>query len=269
MNDFNFSIPIDVIEKSSKDKNGNEVKEMIIHGMASDNSKDIEGEVLEPSGYVTNYFLNGGYINYEHLAKKSPKFLIGEPIEAKVDSNKFMIKAKLWNNSEVAVDAYNKIMELKENGSTRKAGFSIEGKALARDPMNPKRITKALITNVALTFNPVNGNTWADIVKGVQKEDYVEPDYEKGDDTIDYIFEFEKDGKKFRVGKDYKVFEVVNKAMDISNTKPLIPESLEKKPKSLQLSEIKKAVDNVLKHKWVIDDNIEVKNKIIDFLKNN
>lgn len=268
MNDFNFFIPIDEssIEKAAKEPIESRYDNMLLEGVASDNSKDIEGEVLEPSGYVTSYFLNGGYINYEHLAKKSPKFLIGEPIDAKVVNNDFKIKAKLWKSSDVARDTWDKILEMKKEGSKRRPGWSIEGKALSRDPMNPKRITKALITNVALTFNPVNGNTWADIVKGVQKEDYVEPEYEQGDDTLDYILEFEKDGKKFRVGKDYKVFEV-KKSMGIDNTKPLVPESLEKKPKSLQFSEIKKSIDNLLKYKWLIDRDDNFGKRIIEILK--
>ena len=45
---------------------------------------------------------------------------------------------------------------MQESGSTRKPGMSVEGKALERDKKNPKRVTKALITNIALTMTPVN-----------------------------------------------------------------------------------------------------------------
>src|SRR5690606_2837507 len=48
----------------------------------------------------------------------------------------------------------------------RRMGFSIEGKALDRDPLNPKRITKARITGVAITASPKNPNTLMSIVKG-------------------------------------------------------------------------------------------------------
>lgn len=251
MEKFNFFVPLDesTLEKSAKAPISERYKDMVLQGLASDDSKDIENEILEPSGYVTDLFLNKGYINYEHLSKRSPKFLIGEPTEAKVKGNEFFIKAKLWENSDVAREAWDKILEMKANGSTRKPGWSIEGKALARDPMNPKRITKALITNVALTFNPVNGNTWAEIAKGIQKDDFVDPEYEKGTADEDFILEFEEKGKKYRVGKDFKVFEVVEKSMDVAATAPLVPESLDGKIKNLQLGDLKKAVDNILSMK--------------------
>ena len=54
---------------------------------------------------------------------------------------------------------------MKESGSTRKPGMSVEGKALERDKRNPKRVTKALITNIALTMTPVNTKTYLDIEK--------------------------------------------------------------------------------------------------------
>ena len=54
---------------------------------------------------------------------------------------------------------------MKESGSTRKPGMSVEGKALERDKRNPKRVTKALITNIALTMTPVNTKTYFDIEK--------------------------------------------------------------------------------------------------------
>jgi len=249
--DFNFFIPLDeeLIEKAAKLPLSQRYDNMILEGMASDNSEDIEGEVLEPTGYVTDVFLKSGLINYEHLAKRSPKFIIGNPIEAKVKGNQFHIKAKLWKSSEVAREAWDKIIEMKESGSGRMAGWSIEGKALERNPMNPKHITKALITHTALTFAPVNGNSWADIVKGIQKEDFIDPIYDQDTDDKEFIFEFDQKGKKFRVGKDFRVYEVITKAMDTAAVKPLTPESLDKKVKNIALLDIKKALDNVLGNK--------------------
>jgi hypothetical protein len=252
MNDkFNFFVPLDdaVIEKAAKAPIESRYKNMVLEGRASDGSKDIDDEILEPSGYVVDYFLKAGYANYEHLAKKSPKFLIGTPTEAKIKDNEFHVKVKLWENSPIARDIWDKIIEMKEGGVNRLPGWSIEGKSLARDPMNPKRITKALITGVALTFSPVNQNTFADIAKGNQSSDYVDEVYEVDTEEVPFIFEFEKDGKKYRVGKDFKVFEVIAKAMDTAAVKPMTPESLEGKTKNIALMDIKKALDNVLSNK--------------------
>ena len=256
-NRFNFFVPLndEALEKAAKAPLAQRYSNMELEGMASDDSKDIEGEVLEPNGYVIDHFLKNGYVNYEHLAKKSPKFLIGEPIAAHVKDNQFFIKTRLWENSEVARDAWDKILAMKASGTKRKPGWSIEGKALARDPMNPKHITKALITNVALTFSPVNSNSWAEICKGRQKEDFVEPEYPKDGSDREFVLEFDRNGKKYRVGKDFLIYEVIAKSMDVAATKPLAPESLDKKSKDIALSEIKKALDNVLGNKEFVARN--------------
>ena len=267
LSDFNFIIPAEVIEKSYKDKDGSVKKDMYIKGIASTDDQDIEGETLEPSGYNLDVFLKNGTLNYEHLSKRSPKYIIGEPINAYIKDNKMFLEGKLWSNSEIARDVYNKIKEMGDSGTDRRAGFSIEGKVLARDPINPKRITKALITNCAITFSPVNGNALIDIVKGTQKEDYVDLQYDQDTEDKDFIFEFDKDGKKFRVGKDYKVYEVIKKAMDVAAVKPLTPESLDKKPKNLALGDIKKSIDNVLKYSDLFKDDISFKLRIKDLLK--
>lgn len=173
---FNVFIPfdIDVIEKASKQSDDDtKYDNMIFSGVASDNSKDAEGETLDPKGYELSYFLKSGLFNLEHLPTRSPKnksrFWIGEPTGAEVVGNKLIVKGKLWKASPEARAFWDKALEMKESGSNRKPGMSIEGKALERDSSNPKIIKKALITNIALTFNPVNGNTSVDITKGIEK----------------------------------------------------------------------------------------------------
>lgn len=251
-------MPAEIIEKATTQKDGSIKKEMMIQGVASTNDEDLDKEVLEPNGYILDHFLRAGTLNYEHLAKKSAKFIIGEPTAAFVKDNKMFLKAKLWGNSEVAQDVYQKMKEMEEAGSNRRAGFSIEGKALARDPMNPKRITKALITACAVTFSPVNTQTLASIIKGTQTEDFVSETYEQDSEETPFIFEFDKDGKKYRVGKDFKVFEVIAKAMDTAAVKPMTPESLEGKTKNIALMDIKKAIDNVISNKQLRENCPEI-----------
>ena len=244
-NDFNFYVPLDNhdIIKAAKKTGEDRYKNMLLSGVASDNSEDLSGEILEPTGYITDVFLKSGNVNYEHLAKKSPKFIIGKPISAKVSGNDFLIKAKLLSKSQLARDTWDKLIELEEEGSPVRAGWSIEGKALQRDPMNPKRITKALITNVALTFNPVNQNTFADICKGIQQNDFVEQTFSELEVEEPYIFEFIMNGKKVRVNKNYDIYIVKS---TIDTQKPLIPESLEKKSKNIV--DINKSLSIIVKH---------------------
>lgn len=147
----------------------NRYKNMTFSGVASDRSKDDEKETLDPNGFVYDRFLKNGLFNLDHLPTRSAtnksRYWIGEPIEATVKDGKFFVKGKLWEKSPEARAFWDKALEMKESGSNRKPGMSVEGKALERDPKNPSKITKALITNVALTFTPVNPNTYLDIQK--------------------------------------------------------------------------------------------------------
>ena len=254
---FNFFIPLggEEIEKAAKKEKTDESRydNMILEGLASDNSTDLDGEILEPQGFITDVFLKSGLINYEHLGKKDSKFYIGEPIEAKVVGNNFNIKAKLFKKSELARNLWDKLIEIKESGSNRTGGWSIEGKPLAKDPNNPKRITRALITHTAFTFQPTNQNSFADIVKGQQKDDYIEPEYEKSESNEGSIYTFEKDGKKYIVTKDFKVQEVVEKAMTVENTKCMAPESLNEKVKTV--AELSKSISTVAKYSGLFDND--------------
>jgi hypothetical protein len=119
---------------------------------------------------------------------------------------------------------------MEKSKSKRRPGFSIEGIPLERDPFNKKRITKAKITNVAFTMSPVNTNSYAEIVKGQQKADYLEPVFSKeeteGKET--YLWKYECDTETIFIDKDFNMKRVA-KAMDLAAIKPLIKESLEKK----------------------------------------
>jgi hypothetical protein len=175
--DFNFFIPLEIdVEKAAVNaEKGSEewYDNMYIQGVASDNSEDAQGQTLEPSGYEIDRFIKEGFIDYEHFGKKQASFHIGEPIKGVIKNNQFFLKGKLWSKSQKARDLYDTMDVMKKSGSTRKVGWSIEGKAKQKDPHNPNRILKAVINKCALTFTPINYNTWADIVKGSQDDSFV------------------------------------------------------------------------------------------------
>jgi hypothetical protein len=243
-NKFNFFVDADIpddIYKASKDaKSEDRYKNMLIYGLASDSSEDSEGEFMEPSGFEIDDFLSKGLINLEHFTsrKGDPQFWIGEPVEGKVKNNEFFVKAKLWEKHPLARNFWDTLLIMKASGSTRKAGFSIEGKALARDPMNKKRVTKARISHLAATLSPINKNSWADIVKGEQKEDFIEPEIDSSENPK-YIYEFEKAGKCYGVKKNFEIEEKEDeedeeeKAITTSNTELLRKESIDKKTKNI------------------------------------
>lgn len=211
---FNFWLDLDISKGASGANTTEEdrYKNMIFEGIASDNSTDMEEESMDPAGFELDYFLKNGYFNLDHLPTRSPtnksRYWIGEPLEAKiVDGNKFYVKGKLWEKSPEARAFWDKCLEMRESGSQRKPGMSIEGKALERDKKNQNKITRALITNVALTFNPVNGNSYMDIVKGVQKSDYVDYEFESEKPFAPNtpILEYDRDGYHIIIDRNFRV----------------------------------------------------------------
>lgn len=180
-NDFNFWLPIDFMksEEATQYERGDDrrYENMVFEGIASDSNEDYQGDSMEPNGFVIDYFLKHGLFNLDHLTVRAKelksRFWIGEPLDGRIINNKFWVKGKLWSESPEARAFWDKCIEMKESGSTRRPGMSIEGKALERDPKNEKHITKAIINNIALTFTPVNFNSYLDFVKGVQEQDFI------------------------------------------------------------------------------------------------
>jgi len=273
-NNFNFFVECstgkcELSKSKQKDKDGLP-DELLIYGVASTNHKDSDGETLEPSGFELSRFLKSGFLNLEHKSKEDLAYIVGEPKDAFIKNNELHIVGKLYKGSDKARNIYKTIKLLEEEGSDRKIGYSIEGKALQRDPSNNKRITKALITNCAITQSAKNQNTWASIVKGEQETDYV-PNTEANGGQV-YLLDVTKpDGTRIRVDKDFHI--KVDKAMSTQSGAPLMPESLggkkqKKKVKDLAETFIKNLniINEGIKKGFISDKGVKmVKNKVKSF----
>jgi hypothetical protein len=201
---FNFFVPLEIEKANNNPNDPNRYKNMILSGVASTSDVDSDNEVLEPSGFDLSILRTKGLINYEHGAKRDPSNNIGEPIEANIKDNQLVIKAKLWKASPMAQKLWDTLHVMKESESTRVPGWSIEGQPIQRDPRNPKRITKALITNIAFTFCPKNGATFATICKSgigtVQEElDYDIPE------NVDFLFKGTYGVNEYTLHKDFTI----------------------------------------------------------------
>lgn len=217
--DFKLQIGLDILEKSDKDSSGEDrYDNMIFSGVASDASKDAEEEYLDPNGFIYDRFLKSGLFNLDHLptrasANKS-RYWIGEPLEAYVKNGKFFVKGKLWKKSPEARAFWDKALEMKASGSTRKPGMSVEGRALERDKKNPMKVTKALITNVALTFTPVNANTFLDIQKSKRSFDIENPSEQQ---ALRILLEYEEGNRKIRIDKNLRCSILEKSRIDMEN----------------------------------------------------
>ncbi len=196
---FQFGV---LIEKSYQDENG----DIIVEGEASTDEEDHQGENLDPRGFVLDYFQKSGWIKWEHKGPANgpatPTQFIGEPLEAQITpKGTFYLKARLYKSMTLSHQVKETMENLEKSGSTRQMGFSIEGQALERDPSDPRKVKKALIRNVVLTMNPVNGGTWAQLAKSLSTSD--------------------------ALGMELDPEFSVEKAMDTGAAAPLMPQSLE------------------------------------------
>lgn len=237
---FNFFVPAEIIEKAGK----NGQKEMIVQGVASTREVDRQGELLDPSGYDYSYFLTDGILNWHHQSSKDPSAIIGWPTECRVLDNgsKFFIKGKLFPKSEMAKKVYQLIQDMK--GTPRAIGWSIEGKAIERDPLNKNKVMKARITGCALTHAPIGKNTYADVVKSFAGEDLMnQPDkliFSKGVEEAngggEYVIEYElNNGRKACMDANGKI--TIKKMLTTTSGAALKRESLESDVKPIIKSE--------------------------------
>jgi hypothetical protein len=207
VNDFNFFVPFETIEKGTDNK-GTEVYKF--KGVASDGTEDTDGEFLDPNGFDLSNFTT---VNWNHM--QEPKYIIGEPTKHVLKNGKLEVEGIIYPESEVGQQVIDLMKTMKKSSEIgNRLGISVEGKALVRDSINPKRVTKAKITGFAICPHPKNPNTWADLItKGIS---YKENDFdvieksERG--TISkYIVDVinSETGKRYTIDQDFKI-EVID-----------------------------------------------------------
>ena len=238
---FNFFVPAN-FEKSGEEG------EMKISGICSSIVEDSDGESLDPSGFDFQPLLNSGYYNWNHQANKEPGAILGRPTMAKVinKGKDFYTEGFLYKGLQKSKDLFDLAETLEKEDPDRRLGFSIEGQAIQRDPINPKRILKARITGIAITHCPKNPNTLLSIIKGEYQEPFVEVESLESElGGVDNEIEKSKDYKALlkkviarRTGKSEdevtddemeKAGQSLDKSMGVAETP--MPESVEGKPK--------------------------------------
>lgn len=158
--DFKFVIPAEI----KKGKDG----EWRVSGVASTSSVDRQGEVIIPEGIDATPIAKGkGFFNWDH--DNSPENTVGVLDSYKKTGAGMFVEGRLFKNHTRAKAVYE-IMSSLNKGDTGRVGMSVEGKVIERDPVNPSIIRRCLIKNVALTMNPVNQDTYADIIKSMSGE---------------------------------------------------------------------------------------------------
>lgn len=172
MEDIQLFLPINMADLK-KSLSGNE-KGNYVRGWASTPDLDRQEDIIDPKGIDATQLFQHGYVNYEHDSSK----IVGYPTaNSYVDvNNGLFVETKLDMDSPYAREMWDKAQSIAKSGSSERLGYSVEGKVL-RDPNNPRVISKAIITGLALTIDPANPNaTWEALVKSMTTGYGVSPD---------------------------------------------------------------------------------------------
>lgn len=206
---FHFFIPMEksYLEKALSSKTDKDPKSWKIGGYASSSDTDLEGESIDPYGIDTTYFLKHGYFNDDH--QKGAAHKVGIPTEAFVDARGLYVRGYLLKDIPEAQGIYRLMQALAKGEHGRQVGFSVEGKVLEQQGGH---ILKCWIKDIAITANPVNTKTYAELIKSL-KEKYG-PDVEVSvEPTPDLIKKAEETVPlseiKQHAGVDKKHFEKI------------------------------------------------------------
>src|ERR1035437_3215031 len=270
MPNFRFWIPLDTIEKSVNDKGQRVMK---VGGFASTARIDTDQEGLTPTleGFDISYLKEKGIVNWNH--SKSPEAIIGEPTKAEFRPKGLYVESELYEDSPLANKVYDLAEMLNKNSKKRRLGYSVEGKVLERDSLNEKKITKALITNLALTISPKNPDSIVDIIKGEYHE-LSDEDLLKGIDNtifdlkanggeVKYIVDLvREDGMRVTVDENYNIR--VDKCLDTDKGRALIKEDVNPELKNQQYLSKAEVFDKIFAIDSVI--SFQIANEIFETL---
>lgn len=175
-NKFKFIVPAE-LEKSQDGS-------WKVRGLASTGTLDQQGETIIQKGIdLTPIDAKRGVLNWDH--GRGPENTIGLLDGYKKAPTGLYIEGRLFKNHSKA-KAVREIMESLGEGDRGRMGLSVEGKIIERDPNNPKIIKKCQISAVALTMNPVNTDTFADIVKSMNESESIEFDAKQDNSSEEF-----------------------------------------------------------------------------------
>ncbi len=176
-----------------------------VRGLASNEIKDQQGETIIQKGVdLTPIDQKKGILNWDH--NKGPENTIGLLDGYSRGENGLYIEGRLFKNHTKAI-AVKEIMDSLDEGDQGRMGLSVEGQIVERDKNDHSIIKKCKINAVALTMNPVNTGTYADLVKSMNAAECIEFNSEETNISENY------DGEV--TFTTTQVMEMVKKALGI------------------------------------------------------
>lgn len=142
-------------------------KQHIMEGIASNEARDAQEEVVVQQGMDFAPLLRSGIVNWDHLP--GPENIIGEPLHGEIrhgaNGPEFFLRSLIYVEEKPrAREAWATAEAMKKAGNRRQLGWSVEGSTLRR---TGSHIVRSEVRHVALTHQPVNETTWATIAKSM------------------------------------------------------------------------------------------------------
>lgn len=241
---FNIILPAE-LEKSSDG-------EWKVRGLASTASRDQQGEVILQNGLdLSPIDQKRGILNWDH--QRGPENTVGVLDGYTKTAQGLYIEGRLFKNHSKA-KAIHEIMSSLNKGDAGRMGLSVEGKILERGGKDGKVIKKCVISAVALTMNPVNQDSFADLVKSMTAAD--EMDFNAAEPSAETSV-----NEDVPVFTSKQVLQLLEKALqagsgyaklpapELSGGDALSMEDLDKDPKAIEAKDEKSEEKQELKDK--------------------
>lgn len=156
---FRVYLPL-TLDKAGDTENGWKIK-----GLASTEDVDLQGEVVKQNGLDISPIKQGrGWINYNH--SNDPEDMVGKLDGADLTNKGLFVEGYLFKKHKKAQNLYA-IMNSLEDKDQHALKLSIEGQILKRTGKNNKVIASAKVDKVAMTFDPINTNTYVELCKAI------------------------------------------------------------------------------------------------------
>lgn len=150
-----------------------------IRGLASTSSPDRQNETILQEGISLKAVdQNKSWLNFDH--QNDPANKIGKVTGYQKTKDGLVIEGELFKNHKKAQDIYG-IMSSLEEGDTGRVGLSVEGVIKKRNIFDPKIIEAVEVSNVAVTFTPVNTDTYVNLMKSMSGAEFDFKPQEKED----------------------------------------------------------------------------------------
>lgn len=170
-NSSRFRVYVPIADQESLYKSKREDARWIVEGVASTEDKDLQNEIVVQKGIDFEPLKRSGYINWNHM--EGPENILGIPLDVKlIEGPKLFIRGELLPEMPRAqavkalAEGFARWNKAHPNLPPRRLGWSIEGEKVE---MDGPFIIKCVVDMMAITHEPVNPETFLDLVRSLRR----------------------------------------------------------------------------------------------------